>query len=231
MKKIVSFGDSFIWGTEIPGNRNGELAWPALVAKNLKVDYITCSVPGCGNENIAQQIYSYFATNSHKDVLAVINWTWALRWDFYIVNSESWVTLGPTCVPVKLENHVGITEADRLISLYKDYAGNSTVWDRWRSLQAMCAAQSFLQQRGIVNVQTYMDKTLFVKDWHAPGYIATLQDLVIQHLESWNGMNFLEWCEHNGHEITKDTWHPLMSAHQDAAEFWGERYNKLLKET
>jgi hypothetical protein len=74
MKKIVSFGDSFVFGSELGNNHDGSKSWAGLAAKKLGVDYQTMSVPGCGNEHIARQVYSYFSNNPVQDTLAVINW-------------------------------------------------------------------------------------------------------------------------------------------------------------
>jgi len=84
--KIVSFGDSFVYGSELKNEIHG--AWPAIIAKDLDCNYETYSVPGCGNDCIAQQIYNYFSKHSASDTLAVINWTWMSRWDFYITKNS-----------------------------------------------------------------------------------------------------------------------------------------------
>lgn len=89
-KKIVSFGDSFIFGHELMDNDDGSQAWPGLIAKKLSCDYETLAISGCGNDNIAKQIYSYFSKNSTDDVIAIINWTWASRWDFYIFDNDEY---------------------------------------------------------------------------------------------------------------------------------------------
>lgn len=83
--KIVSFGDSFVFGSELTNNDDGNKSWIGLAAKKLQVTYNTFATPGCGNDHIARQIYSYFSKNSVADTLAVINWTWASRWDFYLL--------------------------------------------------------------------------------------------------------------------------------------------------
>lgn len=230
MKRIVSFGDSFVFGSELENNVDGHQAWPSIVASRLGVGYQTFSHPGCGNEHIARQIYQYFSENSVTDTLAIINWTWSMRWDFYIVDTESWVTLGPTCVPRKLSDHVTESEAEKLISFYNRYTGDSMLWNRYRSLQAMLAVQSYLKYIGANTIQTYMDYDLFDTEYHAPNYIRTLQDLVKVNLEpdNWQGKNFLEWSRERGHEISKFWDHPLLSAHIDAADFWEARYKQQL---
>ena len=99
-KKIVSFGDSFVWGSEQKNNDDGSLGWAGRAAKNLGCTYNTRAWTGCGNDYIAQQIYSWFSSNTSQDTLAVINWTWISRWDWYILDHKKWITLGPSCVPL-----------------------------------------------------------------------------------------------------------------------------------
>jgi hypothetical protein len=161
MKKIVSFGDSFVFGNELQNNRDGSRAWPALAAHDLGCAYETMAVAGCGNENIARQIYTYFSNNPPNDTLAVINWTWCMRWDFFLQEANSWITLGPTCVPGKLQDLIGLDKAAGLIDFYRTRLEPSHSWNVFRSLQCIYAVQSWLKQRGIKNVQTYMDHELF----------------------------------------------------------------------
>lgn len=223
-KKIVSFGDSFIFGSELSDNYKGQAAWPGLIAKDLGLDYETRAVPGCGNENIARQVLEYFSKNAHNDTLAVINWTWAIRYDFYMLPAESWVTLGPTCIPRKLDNIIPTSEAERVISFYQDYLGASTVWDRFRTLMPIYATQQYLVSKNIANVQTYMDYDIFDTEFHVPNYIQELQTLTRKMMQDWDGMNFLDWCKSKNFEITEPGWHPLEQAHREAAKFWKERY-------
>ena len=162
IKTIVSFGDSFILGSEIIFNTDGSRAWPGLIAGELGCDYITLAVPGCTNEAIARQIFTYFSAHSTKDTLAVINWTWCMRWDFYLQHVKEWVGLGPTCVPDKLKDQLDQAEATDLIKFYNTHIDQAHVWNQYRSLQAIMAAQYFLKIHNIRNIQTYMDRELFM---------------------------------------------------------------------
>lgn len=160
-KKIVGFGDSFVYGNELAHNDDGDQAWPALAAKELGCEYETRAVAGCGNENIAQQIYSYFSDNPSQDTLAVINWTWSMRWDFYLMDLDQWIALGPTCVPGKIQGLVGAERAEQLVSFYHEHTGRSDTWNKFRSLQSIYAAQHWMKRHGINNVQTFMDRSMF----------------------------------------------------------------------
>jgi hypothetical protein len=228
--KIVSFGDSFIFGSELQDNNDGSRAWPGLIAQRIGAEYETLAIPGCGNDAIARQILQYFSENSTQDTLAVINWTWAIRWDFYIVAQEKWVTLGPTCVPSKLEDSVGIDEASRIIDFYNDYTGHSTLWENYRSLQAIFSTQCFLDAIGANTIETCMDYGIFDKQFHAPGYIQVLQDRVRPRMKDFEGQNFLDWCRDRGYPITEPGWHPVEPSHEAAADLWAEIYHNKLKE-
>lgn len=162
INRIVSFGDSFIYGNELAADQGlGADTWPALIAGRLGLDYQTTAVPGCGNEDIARQVREYFAHHSAQGVLAVINWTWSLRWDIHLAYSQSWITLGPTCVPRRLEQHLPLPECQRLIDFYQDYGGRSSTWNHWRSLQAIWSTQCYLDHLSVVTVETAMDRELF----------------------------------------------------------------------
>jgi len=223
-KKIVTFGDSFIFGSELTNNTDGRRAWPGLIAQDLGLQYETRAVPGCGNENIARQVLEYFAENDKTDTLAVVNWTWAIRYDFYLLPGESWITLGPTCVPQKIDKHISPSEAERVINFYQDYLGNSTIWDRFRSLMPMYATQQYLKTNNITNIQTYMDYDIFDTEFHSPNYIQELQHLTKPLMQNWDGLNFLDWCKSKNFNITQVGWHPLEDAHKAAAVFWKDKY-------
>ena len=227
--QIVSFGDSFVFGSELKDNHDGQKSWIGLAAQDIGVKYTTFSQPGCGNENIARQVLSYFEKNPADDVLVVINWTWAIRYDFYHVGSEKWFTLGPTCVPDKLSDKLPADEAQRVIDFYRDYLGNSTIWDRWRSLQAMYATQSYMRHKGITAIQTHMDFEIFDTTFHSPEYVRELQTLVRQELTDFEGMSFLDWSHKNGFEVTEPGLHPLEDAHRAAADLWKEKYAKFMQ--
>jgi hypothetical protein len=227
MKKIVSFGDNFIFGSELKNNRAGSRSWVAQAANNLNFAFKTYAVPGCGNDHIARQIYSYFANNSTDNTLAVINWTWTGRWDFYITEHETWITLGPTCVPDKLKHLVGQTEAENLIEFYQHRANSSLLWNKFRNLQTIYATQSYLKSQGILNIQTYMDDHLFNTEYHAPDYVQQLQNLVQLDMQSFEGKNFVDWSRDQGFLIT-NTLHPLEDAHNAACELWQPIYANIL---
>jgi hypothetical protein len=223
--KIVGFGDSFVYGSELKHEKH---SWVSQCAEKLGYEYETTAVPGCGNENISMQILTYFANNSKENTLAVINWTWGARWDFYIPAKEKWTTLGLTCVPSILEPLVGLNEATKILEFYNKYPGHSTLWDKFRTLQTIYSSQQFLKLYDIPSVQTYMDYEMWDTQWHAPDYIRTLQDLTKEPMHTFEGKNFLDWSYDNGFEVTQEGLHPLEDAHEAASELWLNTYQGVL---
>jgi len=231
IKKIVSFGDSFIFGSELDNNDDGSKAWPGVIANRLGYEYETRAVPGCGNDYIARQIYSYFSNNS-ADVLAVINWTWIERFDFYVGKGhERWTTLGPSCVPTTLSWLNDESQAHRILDFYAEF-GHSTVWNKFKNLQTIASVQSYLKQHNIINIQTYMDHLLFDQTHPSlnPDYIQQLQNLVKNELSLFDqNYNFLEWARSNKFDITGIGQHPLEDAHNVAADLWQAQFEKKIK--
>jgi hypothetical protein len=85
-----------------------------------------------------------------------------MRWDCYLSNIQEWVGLGPTCAPEKLKDLLSKARAQELIDFYRRYISESQTWNQLRSLQAILATQNFLKINNIKNIQTYMDRELFM---------------------------------------------------------------------
>lgn len=161
IKKIVSFGDSFVFGSEIENNEDGSLAWPGLAAKKLGLEYETRAIPGCGNESIAKQIYEYFAVNKTDDVLVVINWTWKMRLDYCVDQvNDKWSGLGPTCVPSKLKDFFSLSDCEEIIHFYNKFINDNNYFNLLRTLLTISSVQGFLKENNILNVQTIIDNEI-----------------------------------------------------------------------
>jgi hypothetical protein len=160
MKKIISFGDSFIFGTEIKDNRDGSKGWPGVAASHLGHEFECRAVPGCGNTHILKQILDYYSTNSMKDTLAVINWTWAMRWDVLDLTDSTNITLGPTCVPEKLQKSLDSESAQNLLNFFQKFVSINPNQYLAESLRSIYVAQRFLTENSIPNIQTYMDHSM-----------------------------------------------------------------------
>lgn len=161
--KIVGFGDSFVYGNELSDNHDGHRAWPGLAASDLGYEYEARALAGCGNDRIAKQVYEYFGQHKTDNTLAVINWTWHMRWDFYFGEASQWITLGPTCVPAKLQHDIGLLQAQHTVNFYKEHIESNTLWNLFHNLQTIFACQQWMHCKGVRSVQTYIDPCLVNK--------------------------------------------------------------------
>jgi hypothetical protein len=69
-----------------------------------------------------------------------------------------------------------------------------------------------------------MDAEMWDVTWHAPDYIKTLQDLTKEHLQTFEGLTFLDWSYKNGFTVTDPGLHPLEDAHLAACKLWQPIY-------
>jgi len=98
--KIAAFGDSFIFGSDLNDCNYPTYSiktWPALIAKNLNVEYKCYAKPGCGNRYILNQLLD----NINSDYFYIIQWTWIDRYDYSTDNG--WQTVRPSLDNKKID--------------------------------------------------------------------------------------------------------------------------------
>ena len=223
--KIVSFGDSFIFGSEIEGNHDGYLAWPGIASVHLKAKFESRAMPGCSNDSIAREIFSYYQNNPTTD-LAVINWTWIMRWDYFLKKEKLWETLGVGKSDLlKAENQ---NLYKKLTHLYHEYILDNQMLNKWNNLKTAYSVTNFLKNNNIPFVQTYMDNELVDDKWFNDDYIDHMRKFCKNNFHDFDGLNFLDWSREKNFKITEPGWHPLEDAHHAAAEYWLPTYKKLL---
>ena len=235
VNKIVSFGDSFIYGYEMTNNDYGEKSWPGIAAEQLDLDFERRAIPGCSNESITRQILDYYSYTKNRHHLAVINWTWIHRWEFHNqhipvnITSTRWGSIGIDGV-VNSDLWVSGEEAECFWRIYKKYMTVDELWSKHQTLQTVAAVVHFLERHSIPYVQTYMDKLMFDTKWHAPGHVKSLQDLVKPSMQNFGkDVNFLDWSRKQGFSITDPGLHPLEDAHEAAAKLWVPVYKQTIE--
>lgn len=207
---IQTFGDSFLFGSDLSDSDNktvySKLTWPALIAKNLRLEYRDFSIGGQGNTSIASRILH----NANENSLNIINWTWIDRFDYNMEN------VWPATVRPDGNNNSEL--------FYKHF--HTEFDDKLRSLMIIYSTISYLREYQIPFICTYMDKLLFDKEKYNLSIVSKLQNLIRKELRTFpNGQTFLEWSRANGYPES-DLWHPLELAHEKAAEYWLSIYEK-----
>jgi len=217
MKTLKSFGCSFIYGSDLHDTEwylsESEFTWPAVIAKNLNLNYVCYALPGQGNF----KIYCDILANSYKNdpSVYVINWTWIDRFD-YVDNNERWSTLRPA-------------ENSQEQKFYYQYL-HSQLCDMISNASYIVSAAEHLKSLNCSYIMTYMDYNLFTAidpNWQDPRYLEVLQQKLQKILVNFNDQNFLDWSRHHNFLIS-DARHPLEEAHQAAANYWLSSIEKLL---
>jgi|APSaa5957512535_1039671.scaffolds.fasta_scaffold179978_2 hypothetical protein len=218
MAKLVAFGDSFTWGTnlkdadhKVPNKHQcvpcnySKNTWPALLADNLKLEYVCRAGQGCGNQTIVRQFFEYLPHINIED-LVIVNWTWINRWDFYDIDVNRWETIRPSG-----------TENSKFKEFYYKYL-QSELWDKWESLKNIGLVHRILEQNGIKYISTCIDELVIDTTYHAPDYVKHLQNELVDQITWFNDQGFFEWSKTNNFKISNE-WHPLEEAHQAAFEY------------
>ena len=226
MNKLIAFGDSFTWGTDLSDefillnntetdatlmkrygklpNKFSKLTWPSLIANDVGVDYMCHAIPGSSNQTIAREFLSNVSNISNDDMV-VINWTWINRWDFYNSDNE-WETIRPSGSKSKNSE------------IYFKYI-QSELWDKWESLKTISTVLDVLKSNDINFLMTCIDPLILDNKWHAPSYIRAIQHNINKYILWFDEMGFYDWSKKNNFPLSTEGNHPLDKAHDEAFKY------------
>lgn len=199
--KILSIGDSFTYGTDLKdcdgvGVENySRLTWPALVAQQLNLNYISASSGGIGNREIAHRVFGC----ADISTMVIINWSWIDRFDYQN---------GNTILP----GHNGTNEKFWFANLQNDFD------DKVRSLMYVNAVHGYLKSNNIPFISTIMDHLMFDESYHSNQGISKMISNVKKDITYFpDNLSFLEWSRANNYPESA-SWHPLEQAHSEASK-------------
>lgn len=196
----------------IPMSFNSNLTWPALLAKDLDMQYICHARQGASNNQIARLIYNYineFRTND----LIIVNWTWIDRSEYYnelLQPKYQWQQIRP---PIDSEH----------AKLYYKYFF-SELSSKYETLKNILAIQNLLTVKNILFRMTCIDDLTINTKWHIPDYVANMQNEIKNNIMWFNNSGFYQWSKDNNFAIHKDNGHPLEEAHEAAFNYLKDNY-------
>lgn len=229
MAKVISFGDSFTWGTDLADAMPAEeweqmpqkwksqnpfdtmysrKTWPALMAQHFDQDYICLAKPGCSNQTIVRKFFENIHLIERKDTV-VVNFTWRDRYDFYNDEKREWTTVRPSG-----------TEDNEYHELYYKYL-HCTMWDQVENLKAINLIMSWLDKNQSSYIVTCIDELIFDDPWYRTPLIETLQNQYVSDITWFEKKGFHQWAKDKGFAIS-EAWHPLEEAHAAAWEYINE---------
>lgn len=227
--KLKSFGCSLVFGTDLPNDGRysriatpSDHAWPALIAQSLDLPFECHARPGAGNFEISQRIINEIGKETGD--IYIINWTWIERFSYidetlynhHPLNPMGWKSIMP------------VDTNDIADFYYRSL--HTQLRDKMVSLASIKTAIDACLQTATPFVMTWIDDLIWETKWHAPPSVTWLQDQIRPHLEEFEGRDFLEWSRFNGFEISS-TMHPLVEAHQAAADLWTPRVRDIIDAT
>ena len=226
MAKIIAFGDSFTWGSDMadtvrhfeynewPEERKratpfrdtySRSTWQALLAQDLKVDYVCLAEQGCSNQSIVRRFFENVNLIEAGDTVS-LNFTWRDRFDFYNDETGDWETIRPSG-----------TEDSKYYEMYYRHI-QSSHWDQIESLKAINLIINYLRLNNINFITTCIDDLIYHDEHHTSPLIKTLQEQNEECIWWFEGKGFHQWSKDNGFKISP-MWHPLEDAHKAAYEY------------
>jgi hypothetical protein len=218
MAKLIAFGDSFTWGSDMGDTMRIEefrqkyanssiryhsmysrRTWQKHLADSLDMDYKCLAQEGCSNQTIHRRFFEALPLISPDDVVS-INFTWRDRHDFY--DGKKWNTIRPS----------GTEDNPQTKLYYKHFQDPNQ--DQIESLTLLNNIIDCLELRGCTKyVVTCVDALMYNDPHHSSlEVIKALQNCHNDKITWFDGKGFYQWAQDNNYPISP-MWHPLEEAH------------------
>jgi hypothetical protein len=224
MNRIVSFGDSFIFGTDLSdivnyrndGLKFSKLTWPALLANDLNLKYHSYAYGGSGNAGICRRVLFAIESGlvSNNDFL-VIQWTWKVRYDIFTNKENAFRNdhinpdIGWETLHVTDDNYNSNT-------YYKNIQSDEN--DKYESLKQIVLVSTILDQYKIPYFMTCLDSTLTDEINFNPPYVNILIKQIKDKLHWFNNKGFYHWAKDQNFTLG-ESGHPVDDAHYAAFKY------------
>lgn len=228
MAKVIAFGDSFTWGSDMGDtmrhyeweamptewkrqakNRFDNLysrrTWQAKLAKMMHYDYKCYAEQGCSNQSIVRQFFKYAPSIKPED-LVIVNFTWCNRYDFFNEETMKWETVRPSG-----------TEDSKYYEMYYKHI-HTSYWDQIESLKAINLILDYLTVHKIDFLATCIDEKIYNDKHINDPVVETLTNANKDKIKWFDGLGFYEWSKVNNYPISP-MWHPLEEAHEAAFNY------------
>jgi hypothetical protein len=225
MNKLISFGDSFTFGSELSDDNGTQtpsmFSWAALIAKKLNLDYKCEAWPGICNQTILRLLINYFATNDASNSAVAIMWSFTSRYEYHSLKENNWKQVSWPMVD---------TDADA-----KDYyklIGDNEINELYTSCICFLTAQNILKTKSIPYVFTIADVSPFTRYFKSHPDLVPLYKLIDWDHWVWTdppSKGFFEWGRKNFK--SGKFLHPLDEAHEKFVEEIYPTVEKLIRFT
>jgi len=231
MAKIIAFGDSFTWGSDMADTMRiweyqakpeawkkqnsfdstySRSTWQSLFAKDNNMDYMCLAEQGCSNQSMVRKFFENVHLIGKGDTV-IISFTWRDRYDFYNDLERNWETIRPS----------GTEDSQYYELYYKNI--HSTMWDQVESLKAINLILDYMQLRNIDFIATCIDEKIYHDEHYNTPLVNVLKEQYEERMWWFDDLGLHEWSKQNNFEISP-MWHPLEDAHKAAYKYLKDNY-------
>lgn len=258
-KILLSGGCSFTFGNELSDDNGKDPScnsWSAILARDVKAEYICLAKGGIGNPAIARRIFSYISSYPGKDVFVTAMWSFPSRYDWAmprhkVLEGTRWATITPWDTAdnqaevqktlansePKLEewkrrrDDIESTGVGPFADAIYRYAANE-YHEAYLSWKSIVWLQNILEKKKIPYMFTLADNSLFWRELEPLNKLDPLLNSL------YNEIDFHKWIVFGERQMGFNQWsllndyprattHPLDTAHADAALLMKDKFLKL----
>ena len=251
MNRLVSFGDSFTWGSDLKDALDGPLEdkknrekylqyhfdkrkvgfFDELDESHKKTTWHACysryTWPAlyAKEKNLKYVCYAQPGCSNQGIVRQVVKYLDTLTTNDLVVINWTWIDrwdfYNDTDIPI--ERWITVRPGENQTELSKLYFKHihNQVFALSETLKSIVLVHNLLEMRKINFITTTIDKTTFDTYLNYPKYIYDLQKMIKNKFTWFENDDFLSWSKKNNFKISKKG-HPLEEAHEKAFEYINE---------
>ena len=246
MGKLIAGGDSFIYGSELtdcyrieedgtPIEQVSQYSFPALIAKELGLEYICTAHPGFSNSAIRRTIFD--ACEQHQDIdLVIVTWSFANRFEFRFDHGWEQISLWSiednveerisrefqNSNPIVFQSHLDKLKREKQLGIknvadpFYKYVGHTDYWSSYQSMLDIVFLTNYLKLRNIPYLFLSADEHIF-KETNVDNSVSSLYSQIDFNNWYWfpEDKGFYTWAKDM--KFPFGTTHPLEEAHIEAA--------------
>jgi len=256
---LVAGGDSFIWGSELADSPNGGLngyslsTYPALLAKQAKLEYQCVAYPGNANNAISRMVIDYCEEHKDQNLFVFVTWTFAQRFEFRFNSPANkwtgkWYSVSSWHGSDEFEFQEPDLDADtirKFTNMFFKHVGDNEHYEVYSVIKEVLFLQNYLDLNNIPYLFTTANNIVYESDCYTRSKDKSMINLYQQ--INWNRWfffpagtvpiketrsprGFYQWAVESKYKVGPDM-HPLEDAHSDAAELIKEKFNELVKKS
>jgi len=221
VNKVISIGDSFLYGLELSDCNNGQasqLTWPALYAQHIGAEYTCLAQPGHSCQYVLRTLLD--SLQVEQNCFYIILWPSSIRHEYYNKENNQWTQLTPNII-------LNQTDTSDLVCKTHYSSVNSLLGDKWQNLLNIYAATQALKNSNNFFSMSVISDFIFETEFFNPPYITFLQEKTRNYITQFDGLDFYTWAKQQNFSCGPGG-HPLEEAHQNAYKYLKLIYKGIL---